>query len=109
MAIFHWLMKKLIIYSVILEKPDYLNFLFLSNLGIKPIDPPKKEEVKKKNDTMNGNCCECPKNKKISEIEESERMMTIYFENFLQNNVFFKRYQKLHYLIYTCLLFLFLE
>nr|QHI00146.1 insulin-like peptide receptor [Sepiella japonica] len=58
---------------------------------IKPVEPTKKEEVKKKNETINGNCCECPKDKKISEIEKSERMMTIYFENFLQNNVFVKR------------------
>lgn len=59
------------------------------------MEPTKKEEVKKKNETINGNCCECPKDKKISEIEKSERMMTIYFENFLQNNVFVKRYQKI--------------
>lgn len=65
------------------------------NSGIKPVEPTKKEEVKKKNETINGNCCECPKDKKISEIEKSERMMTIYFENFLQNNVFVKRYQKI--------------
>ncbi|CAI9720557.1 putative molluscan insulin-related peptide(s) receptor [Octopus vulgaris] len=76
--------------SEVLNVADYSIRDYCEN-RLKPIAKQEEKRETITNDTLNENCCECPKDKKVDKTEESERQMQIFFENFLHNNVFVKR------------------
>lgn len=70
----------------------------------------REEEEKKeteRNQTISGECCECPKTEKQKKVEERERNLDIQFQDYLQNAIYVKRYCFLFWIRFLSLFWFF--